>query len=182
MDLQTLELSRCYRLLNHGPAVLLSTSDGARTNACAVAWIMPAELDPPRFAVVLDHESKTYANLQLVAECVINVPTVDALSELLVCGTRSGHDEDKLAVAGIATTPSRAVRPARLTCAAAWIEARVLGEPEAAGTSVLLLEALCAEARPGVIDADGLWDVVRYPTLHHLGSHRFAVPGSVRQH
>jgi flavin reductase (DIM6/NTAB) family NADH-FMN oxidoreductase RutF len=180
MQLQTIDLPRCYRLLNHGPVVLLSTSDGTRTNACAVAWIMPAELDPPRFAAVLDHASKTYANTRVAPECVINVPTVDALAEVLVCGTRSGHDGDKLAAAHIATVPSSTVRPARLECAAAWIEARVIGEPAAADTSVLLLEALFAEARPGVIDGDGLWDVLRHPTLHHLGSYRFAVPGSVR--
>jgi flavin reductase (DIM6/NTAB) family NADH-FMN oxidoreductase RutF len=178
-DLQAVPRSRIYRLLNHGPLVLVSTTDGEVPNACPVAWVMPAEMDPPRLALVLDPEHRTAENLLTVPECVVQIPTADLVELVVQLGTRSGHDGDKLGALSVATAPAREVRPPRLAACAAWIECRVAGTPEADGTVVLLLDALSAEVRPGALDERGLWDVARFPTLHHLGSHRFAVPGRV---
>ena len=35
------ELRRAYRLLNHGPATLVSAAAGGRVNVMAAAWVMP---------------------------------------------------------------------------------------------------------------------------------------------
>ncbi|RYF38582.1 MAG: hypothetical protein EOO27_50575, partial [Comamonadaceae bacterium] len=51
-------LEHASRLINHGPTVLIKTSDGNRRNVMAAAWSMPVEFTPPRVAVVID--KKTY--------------------------------------------------------------------------------------------------------------------------
>lgn len=53
------ELARAYRLLNHGPTVLVTTAHGNRRNVMAAAWNMPLDFDPPRVAIVIDRKVYT---------------------------------------------------------------------------------------------------------------------------
>ena len=48
------ELEKSYRLLNHGPTVLVSSSHGGRHNVMAAAWSMPLDFSPPKVTVVID--------------------------------------------------------------------------------------------------------------------------------
>ncbi|REN20712.1 flavin reductase, partial [Mycobacterium tuberculosis] len=45
---QPVALTKAYRLLNHGPTVLVSASHGGRRNIMAAAWAMPLDFDPPK--------------------------------------------------------------------------------------------------------------------------------------
>ena len=47
-------LSKAYRLLNHGPTVLVSAAHDGQRNIMAAAWAMPLDFDPPKIAVVID--------------------------------------------------------------------------------------------------------------------------------
>ena len=38
---QAVDLPRAYRLLNHGPVVLVSSAHGGRRNVMAASWSMP---------------------------------------------------------------------------------------------------------------------------------------------
>jgi len=55
------DLSKAYRLLNHGPTVLVAASGGKR-NIMAAAWAMPLDFSPPKVAVVLDKSEKLILN------------------------------------------------------------------------------------------------------------------------
>ena len=52
-------LPKAYRLLNHGPTVLVSSAHGGRRNVMAAAWNMPLDFDPPKVAVVIDKSTLT---------------------------------------------------------------------------------------------------------------------------
>ncbi|MBN2497571.1 MAG: flavin reductase family protein [Deltaproteobacteria bacterium] len=179
MPHQPIAIELAYRLVNHGPTVIVSTTDGAQPNACAVAWCAPASREPPRFCLTIGKRHKTFEQLMASGECVLNLPTSEALDALMVCGRRSGHDGDKLSAAGIALEPSTRVCAPRLACCAAWIECKLWGVPEWAepGPSLVVLQALAAECRPGVLDREGFLDTDRFKTLHHLGGDRFVLPG-----
>ena len=179
MKTETIDLSHTYRLLNHGPAVLVSTTDGAVPNACTVAWCAPVSKNPPRFVLAISDEHKTWANLAATRECVLNLTTIDALEALWLCGTETGHDGDKLGPAGIEVFQSRVVAPPRLACCVAWIETRLIESLTRDDMSLVIVEAVAAETLPGVIDAHGHLDVARHRTLHHLGGSRFMLPGEV---
>ncbi len=183
MEPEQVELNHAYRLLGHGPTVLVSTYDEAGVpNACAVAWVAPASKAPPRVVMRIGEGHKTYENLMAKQACVINVPTVDALDEVMVCGRRSGKDGDKLTPAGIETVRSEVVDAPRLICCAAWLDCERLGSLELAGANLVLVEALAVHCRPGVMGPGAHMDVERFPTLHHLGGSLFSVPGGVRKH
>lgn len=182
MKTEKLDLARAYRLLNHGPTVLVSTTDGAVPNAAAIAWCAPASRAPARFVLTIGTRHKTWDNLTASGECVINLPTVEALEQLWVCGHRTGHHGDKLGPAGIEVMPSTVVEAPRLTCCVAWIEAELVQAPLYEGTSLVLVEAVAVETVPGLIDEAGHLDVTRFHTLHHLGGPRFTLPGEVIEH
>lgn len=50
----SVDLAKAYRLLNHGPTVLVSAAHGGQRNIMAAAWAMPLDFAPPKVAVVLD--------------------------------------------------------------------------------------------------------------------------------
>ena len=55
-------LTQAYRLLNHGPTVLVSTAYGNQKNVMAAAWNMPLDFNPPKIAIVIDKNTYTFRN------------------------------------------------------------------------------------------------------------------------
>jgi len=46
-DRRPVPLEKAYRLMNHGPTVLVSSRHGEAMNVMAAAWSMPLDFDPP---------------------------------------------------------------------------------------------------------------------------------------
>ena len=65
-----LELRRSYRLLNHGPVVLVSAAAGGAENVMPVAWNVPLDFEPARLALVLSAEARTREALARLASQV----------------------------------------------------------------------------------------------------------------
>ena len=57
--MQFVQITQAYRLLNHGPTVLISSAHNGKQNIMAAAWNMPVEFTPPRIAVVVDKKTFT---------------------------------------------------------------------------------------------------------------------------
>ena len=53
MTRRDVALPHAYRLLNHGPTVLVSAAHAGRANVMAAAWAMPLDFDPPKVTVVI---------------------------------------------------------------------------------------------------------------------------------
>lgn len=53
------ELPQAYRLINHGPTVLVGSAHAGRVNVMAAAWAMPLDFDTPKVAVVVDKATLT---------------------------------------------------------------------------------------------------------------------------
>ena len=175
-DLQPIPLPWAYRLLNHGPLVLLSTTDGSTPDVSTVAWSKPCRKDPPQFCLTVGTSHRTYKNLARTGIVGINIPTADLADLVLYCGRNSGDDVDKVSARSIELRPGEELTelPLIASCAA-WLECRVLPECLEAGTSDLTVEAVAASCRAGVLSPEYSWNVEAFPTLHHLGGTRFMV-------
>ena len=68
------ELSKSYRLLNHGPTVLVSAAHGGRRNVMAAAWSMPIDFSPPKVAVVIEGSSFTRELVDASGSFALNIP------------------------------------------------------------------------------------------------------------
>lgn len=72
---QPVPLEKAYRLMNHGPTVLVSAAHGGQRNIMAAAWAMPLDFAPPKVAVVLDKSTWTRVLLEGAGSFALQVPT-----------------------------------------------------------------------------------------------------------
>lgn len=56
---QPVDLNKAYRLLNHGPTVLVSAGHAGVENVMAAAWACALDFAPPKVTVVLDKSTRT---------------------------------------------------------------------------------------------------------------------------
>jgi len=91
---KSLPISRAFTLLESGPVVLVTTNDGKKNNVMTISWTMVMDFTP-RFAITTGPWNHSFAALRRTKECVIAVPTVDMLGEVVGVGTCSGADTDK---------------------------------------------------------------------------------------
>lgn len=176
---QPVPLSQAYRLLNHGPTVLVSSAHGDRRNIMAAAWSMPLDFDPPKVAVVLDKATLTRELVDASGEFVLAVPCRAIAEQTLAAGNLSGRDRDKFAALEFETFPaSRVAAPLPAGCIA-WLECRVIDEPQVQRTYDLFLgEVLAAWADPAEF-SDGRWhfSADERRSLHYVAGGQFFVTG-----
>lgn len=84
-------LDKCYRLLNHGPTVLVSAQHGDQRNVMAAAWAGALDFSPPKVTVVLDKAAFTRGLVEASGRFVLQLPTVAQAALTLALGTHSAH-------------------------------------------------------------------------------------------
>ena len=55
-------LEKAYRLINHGPTVLVSASYAGVNNVMAAAWCCALDFAPPKLTVVIDKATRYVAS------------------------------------------------------------------------------------------------------------------------
>jgi len=123
--MRELELGKAFTLMESGPVVLVTTHDGQKGNIMTVSWTMVVDFTPV-FAITTGDWNHSYAALRARRECVIAVPTVDLLDQVVGVGTCSGRDTDKFSRFGLTPLPASVVRPPLIGECLANIECRVI--------------------------------------------------------
>lgn len=175
---QPVPLQYASRLINHGPTVLITSSDGSRRNVMAAAWSMPVEFTPPRIAIVIDKRTFTRELVAASGTFGICIPGAAAIDMTYAVGSATGRDIDKFAQFGIAsiTGPEFGLPLIEAGCSA-WMECRLISEPHTEDAyDTCFGEVVAAAADPRVF-ANGRWkfDAGNEPlhTIHHLGGGNF---------
>jgi len=179
-------LSKAYRLLNHGPTVLVSAAHAGERNIMAAAWAMPLDFDPPKVAVVLDKSTWTRKLLEASGTFVLQVPVVNQADLVQTVGSTSGlelnqgNGPDKFETYGLQTFAGELVEAPMLEGCAAWLECRLLPEPHNQDTyDLFLAEVISAQADTRVF-SDGRWHFAGHDelrTLHHVAGGNFLTIG-----
>lgn len=182
---------RAYRLLNHGPTVLVGAHHGGQTNAMAAAWACALDFMPPKLTVVLDKATRTRALIEAGApdgECrfTVALPTVAQAALVTALGTLSAVDTpDKMErlqrEAGLRwqVAPGSAGLPLIEGCVA-WMVCRVLPQPALQQAHDLFLAEIEQAWADERVFRDGRWHFEQADpalrTLHHVaGGHYYAI-------
>ena len=96
--MESLNLAKAFTLIEPGPVVLLTTQDGQQNNIMTISWTMVVDFKPV-IAITTGAWNHSYAALRERRECVLAVPTVDFLDQVVGIGTCSGADTDKFSAA-----------------------------------------------------------------------------------
>jgi len=167
-----------YRLLNHGPATLVSARAGDRSNVMAAQWVMPVDFDPPKLAVVLDRTTYTRKLIDESGVLAIQLPERAQAQLTQDVGSVSGAKRDK--VAGIETFNGDVLDVPLVVGCLAWLECRVAHsaalDEVARELDLFVVEVVAASADDRYWRGKGIaLDTVQ--TIHHLGGGRFIVSG-----
>jgi len=165
MAMRKMQLSKAFTLIEAGPVVLVTTNDGRKNNIMTISWTMVLDFTP-LFALTTGPWNYSYAALQKFRECVISIPTVDLIDQVVGVGTCSGADTDKFEKFGLTPVKGRHVRSPLIKECLANIECKVIDIVKK--HNIVVLEGLAA-----------YFDSSRKEnrTIHAIGDGTFVVDG-----
>lgn len=171
-------LEYAYRLINHGPVVLVSTIYKGRANVCTASWVTP--LDCAMVALVLSDENYSFKCVMGTGEFVLNIPPRSLIRAVVGCGSVSGAECDKFRAFGLTAVKARRVRAPLVWECIGHLECRVIREEIrlAKKYNLFLARVIAASAERGLFTTR--WQMKKQGaiTLHHLGGNVFAVPSA----
>ncbi len=175
-------LDQAYRLLNHGPTVLVSSAHGGQHNVMAAAWSCPLDFAPPKVTVVIDKATATRALVEGSGLFVLNVPARALAAQTAGVGSDSARDvPDKLARHGVqlfrvADTPVPLVQGC-----VAWLACTVIPEPHNQQAYDLFIGEVTAAWADARVFSAGRWHFEDAPdalrTLHYVAGGQFYAIG-----
>lgn len=175
-------LEKAYRLLNHGPTVLVSAQHADVKNVMAAAWACALDFSPPKLTVVLDKVARTRELIEHSGLFAIQVPTVAQLKMTKDVGSSSlADDPDKLAHCAVRLFSIDGFELPFVEGCSAWLACKVLPEPHnQAAYDLFIAEVVGAWADTRVFD-NGHW---HYQTadpalrsLHYIAGGNFYAIG-----
>lgn len=175
-------LEKAYRLINHGPTVLVSARHAGVDNVMAASWACGLDFQPAKVTLVVD---KIAATRKLIIDSgffALQVPTVAQLQLTYDLGNTSlSKDPNKLGNAGaeLFDMPEHGV-PLVQGCAA-WLICRRIPEPHIENTYDLFVgEVVGAWADSRVFD-NGHWHFEQAEpdrrSLHYIAGGQFYATG-----
>jgi flavin reductase (DIM6/NTAB) family NADH-FMN oxidoreductase RutF len=123
--MKRMQISKAFTLMESGPVVFITTNDGEKNNIMTISWTMVLDFTPI-FAITTGSWNYSYAALRKYRECVIAIPTVDLIDQVVGVGTCSGADTDKFEKFGLTPVKGKHVRSPLIKECLANIECKVI--------------------------------------------------------
>jgi flavin reductase (DIM6/NTAB) family NADH-FMN oxidoreductase RutF len=159
------KLGKAFTLMESGPVVLVTTHDGKQNNIMTISWTMVLDFTPA-FAITTGAWNYSFAALRRNRECVIAIPAVDMLDQVVGIGTCSGADTDKFARFGLTPAKGKFVKAPLIKECLANIECKVV---DIVGKhNIVVLEGVAAYVNPARKEQRA---------LHAVGDGTFIVDG-----
>ncbi|EOW6769267.1 flavin reductase family protein [Cronobacter muytjensii] len=174
-------LEKAYRLINHGPTVLVSARHDGVENVMAAAWACGLDFAPPKVTVVIDKIARTRELLERSGTFVLQVPTVAQREMTYQLGTLSLHNEpEKLQRAGAELLEMEGVDAPLVAGCSAWLACKLIPEPHNQQQYDLFIGQVTAAWADTRVFREGRWRFEDAPaelrSLHHVaGGHFYAI-------
>lgn len=160
-----MQISKAFTLIESGPVVLVTTNEGEKNNIMTISWTMVVDFTP-LFAITTGPWNFSYTALKKSRECVISIPTVDLIDQVVGVGTCSGVDTDKFKTFGLTPLKGEYVKSPLIQECLANIECKVIDIVKK--HNIVVLEGVAA-----------YFDTLRKEqrTIHAVGDGTFVVDG-----
>lgn len=176
-------LEKAYRLLNHGPTVLVSARHAGVVNVMAAAWACALDFSPPKLTVVLDKSAATRELVEHSGLFVINIPTVAQLQLTHDVGSHSlASEPDKLERFHVKLFEA-GEHPAPLVAGcSAWLVCKVIPEPHNQQSYDLFIGEVVGAWADSRVFSDGHWHFEtadpQWRSLHYIAGGQFYAIGA----
>jgi flavin reductase (DIM6/NTAB) family NADH-FMN oxidoreductase RutF len=174
------DLAKCYRLLNHGPTVLVTSAHDGKHNVMAAAWSMPLDFNPPKIVVVIDKNTYTRQLIDGSGEFILNVPCRAQAAQVLKVGSESGLTGDKFADSGLVAIPSQTMAAPRVAGCIAYLECKIISEPHNQQQYDLYIGEVVAAQADADVYSEGRWHFDGHDdkrSLHYISGGAFFSTG-----
>lgn len=175
------DLQKSYRLINHGPTVLVSARHGGIDNVMSAAWACALDYAPPKLTVVLDKATRTRELIEQSGAFVIQVPTVAQLHLAHGVGTNSlATRPDKLQDFDVKLFGMEGYDLPFVAGCSAWLACRLIPELHNQKTYDLFIGEIVGAWSDTRVFRDGHWRFEEADpalrSLHHVaGGHFYAI-------
>jgi len=177
----SVQLDKAYRLINHGPTVLVSSQYMGISNVMAAAWACPLDYDPSKLTIVLDRATKTRELVEQSGSFVIQVPNIAQLHMTRQLGSHSLFNEpDKLSKAGVELFTMDGFDLPFVAGCSAWLACKVTEEPSMQEKYDLFIGEVIGAWSDIRIFKNGHWHFEmadpKWRSLHHVsGGYFYAI-------
>ena len=160
--------SQIRRFLEPGPIVLVSSAWNGESNIMTMGWHTMMEFTPSLFGCIIANANHSFDMIRKSKECVINIPTVDLLNEVVGIGNSSGVDVDKFKKFNLTARPGSKVKAPLIEECYANFECRIKDSSMINKYNFFIFEFLKAYVALSP----------KYPTtLHYRGEGVFMISG-----
>lgn len=179
--LAPVEPAKAYRLINHGPTVLVSAHHAGIDNVMAVAWVCGLDIVPPKLTAVLSQSSATRRLIQASGRFVVQVPTAAQTTLTNDVGSISLDDDpQKLSRCGVELFRLDGHPEPFVAGCSAWLLCEVVPEPHNQETYDLFIANVIGAWADTRAFAHGHWLFEqadpRWRSIHHVaGGHYYAI-------
>jgi len=139
--MKTFPINKAFSLIEPGPVVLITTYDGQNNNIMTISWTMVTDFKPI-FAITTGSWNHSYNALINSKECVISVPTIEFIDQVIGIGTCSGSNLNKFEKFGLTPVKGKYVQAPLIKECLANIECKVIDIIEK--HNIVILEGLAA--------------------------------------
>lgn len=179
---QPVPLDKAYRLMNHGPTVLVSATHGGVSNVMAAAWACVLDFTPPKVTVVLDKATATRGLIEASGQFVLQLPTRALAGLTTGVGTDSAHTvPDKLARHGVRLFNAPGCEVPLVQGCVGWLVCQLIPEPHNQQTYDLFIGEVTAAWADERVFNQGRWHFDGAPddlrTIHHVAGGHYLVSG-----
>jgi len=176
------ELPKSYRLINHGPTVLVSARHAGVDDVMAAAWCCALDYAPSRLTVVLGKDSKTRALIEQSGAFVVQVPTVAQLQLTQAVGSLSLNDApDKLERCGVELFDIAGHDLPLVAGCSGWLACRLIPEPHNQQAYDLFIGEVVGAWSDARVFRDGHWHFEEADpslrSLHYVAGGQFYATG-----
>lgn len=164
-----------YRLIGHGPLVLVSTcSKDGLLDIAPIAWNCPVNYGPTRVLLAMDQAHQTCRNIRGAKNFIVCIPTADQVQLVKNTGSVSGRKVDKFAKFKIRAFKGKKVKAGIPEGCLGFIECKLLKMIRLGDVALVVGEYLYAAADKKAFKKRILSEKAAGKTLHHLGGKVFA--------
>lgn len=188
VHIESVPLDKAYRLLNHGPTVLISSRHAGVDNVMAAAWCCPLDFEPPKLTLVIDRNTYTRSLVEASGKFVVQIPTARQAQMVYQLGTRSKKVEpDKLIDIGVSIMSIDGYNLPMVRDCSAWLICEVIPSPDQQDLYDLFVGEVVAAWADRRVFREGRWHFEKvedgWRTLHHVaGGHFLAIGRAVHAH
>ncbi|MCU4530912.1 flavin reductase family protein [Acinetobacter baumannii] len=182
MAIQSVPLEKAYRLLNHGPTVLVSAKHQSTENVMAASWACALEFSPAKVTVVLDKMVFTRSLVEQSGWFALQVPVAQQAQMVVDVGSESLKDyPNKLNEFGVKLFYKDGFQTPLVEGCVAWLLCKLIPEPHNQEAHDLFIGEVVSAWADDRVFKDGHWQFDDVPielkTLHYIAGGQFYVIG-----